>query len=214
MGDFRGMAREEGTRFSSEVVTEVWGEHRFVSKSGCDGAKSDMVEGLQGCRRLLHSWFCEQGLSEDRATHAIQLCKGKFLEEQPRPTAWNRRGSFGVSERRRYLWYRHAARLLGWCERKQFPPLVTDILRSHVYRSIGEGDEESCLCPREVSGFPMPVTLFQPGSRESGREPATEHSDRDPVDMDLDGADGFLGHPKQRSTRETEAGALFTIHES
>ena len=37
-----------------------------------------------------------------------------------------------------YLWYRHVARLLGWCERKQFPTLDPEILRIHIYPTAGE----------------------------------------------------------------------------
>jgi len=55
----------------------------------------------------------------------------------------NRKGTFGIQERCRYLWYRHAARILGWCERRRFPDNVTGILRGHVFPQQVGGDEET-----------------------------------------------------------------------
>jgi hypothetical protein len=89
----------------------------------------------------LHNWFLEQGVSMEGATRAVQLLDAHRLLAQPRPSRWNRRGEFGVQERCRYLWYRHAARILGWCERRKFPDLVTGILRAHVFPTAGGRDE-------------------------------------------------------------------------
>ena len=165
------MAPVAAISFSSEVVVEVLREQskrEFGSAGRCEGASSDMVDGLLRCRRQLHSWFRQQGLSEGSATRAIRLCEEQYLEDQPRPGAWNRCGKFGVSEHRRYLWYRHAARLLGWCERKPFPAFVTDIIRTHIYRTVGQDDEEACSCPREVIGCDGPNNSEHAGEPESG----------------------------------------------
>ena len=117
-----------------------------------------MVEGPLPCRRKLHSWFLGQGVLEGSATQAIRLCESKYLQAQQHPASWNRRGKFGVQEHCRYLWYRHAARLLGWCERKQFPTLVTEILRAHIYPTVGGNDEETCPCTIEAKqGFVPPI---------------------------------------------------------
>ena len=89
----------------------------------------------------LHKWFSDQGVSSEGATRAVQLLDAGKLLAQPRPSRWNRRGEFGVQERCRYLWYRHAARILGWCERRKFPDIVTSILRGHVFPSQSVSDE-------------------------------------------------------------------------
>lgn len=89
----------------------------------------------------LQRWFVRQGVSEQGATLAVQLLDASILLAQPRPSRWNRRGDFGVQERCRYLWHRHAARILGWCERRRFPDIVTAILRAHVFPTRNVRDE-------------------------------------------------------------------------
>ena len=91
----------------------------------------------------LFRWFVEQGINEGGASRALRLLDANTLDIEPRPSRWNRRGEFGVQERRRYFWYRHAARILGWGERKPFPGLVTEILRNHIFPSAGGRDEAS-----------------------------------------------------------------------
>ena len=105
----------------------------------CKSAERVLLEGE------LQKWFKNQGVSEEGAARAVQLLDASTLLAQPRPSRWNRRGDFGVQERCRYLWYRHAARILGWCERKAFPDIVTGILRAHVFPSRNVSDE----APRE-----------------------------------------------------------------
>ena len=94
----------------------------------------------------LRDWFLSQGVSQEGSARALELLDRSTLLAQPRPSRWNRRGEFGVQERCRYLWYRHAARILGWCDRRRFPDLVTCILRQHVFPSRNGQDE----APREV----------------------------------------------------------------
>ena len=89
----------------------------------------------------LQSWFAGQGVSVEGAAKAVQLLDANVLLAQPRPSRWNRKGNFGEQERCRYLWYRHAARILGWCERRRFPNIVTGILRTHVFPQQGGRDE-------------------------------------------------------------------------
>ena len=89
----------------------------------------------------LRNWFRGQGVSEEGAARAVLLLDARTLLAQPRPGRWNRRGTFGVQERCRYLWYRHAAVILGWCERRRFPDLVTGILRGHVFPTEGGRNE-------------------------------------------------------------------------
>ena len=153
------MAGQAGISLSNNVSVGVLTQQinkQLCSSRSCNAARSDMVEGLLLCRRILHSWFLGQGVSEGSAAQAIRLCEGKYLQAQRRPTSWNRRGKFGVWEHCRYLWYKHAARLLRWCERKQFPTLVTEILRTHIYPTAGENDEETCACAIEAKQGSIP----------------------------------------------------------
>jgi hypothetical protein len=129
---------------------------QFCSSRSCNAARSDLVEGLLPCRRQLHSWFLGQGVSEGSVVQAVCLCEGKYLQAQRRPASWNRRGKFKIQEHCRYLWYRHVARLLGWCERKQFPTLVTEILRTHIYPIACENDEKTCTCVIEAKQGSVP----------------------------------------------------------
>ena len=91
----------------------------------------------------LQSWFASQGVSVAGATRAVQLLDASVLLAQPRPSRWNRKGYFGIQERCRYLWYRHAARILGWCDRRRFPDIVTSLLRGHVFPQHAGRDETS-----------------------------------------------------------------------
>ena len=89
----------------------------------------------------LRHWFAGQGVGQEGAARAVLLLDAGTLLATPRPSRWNRRGQFGVQERCRYLWYRHAARILGWCERRRFPDTVTAILRTHVFPTQGARHE-------------------------------------------------------------------------
>ena len=111
-----------------------------MENSGC-GKSAERVD-LEG---VLQRWFATQGVSEVGATRALRLLDASTLLAEPRPSRWNRRGAFGIQERCRYLWYRHAARILGWCERRRFPDIVTVILRTHVFPTQTGRDE----APRE-----------------------------------------------------------------
>ena len=105
------------------------------NSGSCKSAERVDLEGV------LHRWFAAQGVSEEGATRAVRLLDASTLLAQPRPSHWNRRGAFGIQERCRYLWYRHAARILGWCECRRFPDIVTGILRTHVFPTQAGRDE-------------------------------------------------------------------------
>ena len=120
----------------------------YMEKSGsCKSADRVDLEGV------LRSWFATQGVSEVGATRALTLLDASTLLAEPRPSRWNRRGAFGIQERCRYLWYRHAARILGWCERRRFPDIVTGILRTHVFPTQAGTDEAT----REDGASRVPV---------------------------------------------------------
>lgn len=89
----------------------------------------------------LANWFTQQGVSRVGASRVLRLLDATALLAEPRPSRWNRRGNFGVQERCRYLWYRHAARILGWCDRQRFPDVVTRLLRRHIFPTHDGRDE-------------------------------------------------------------------------
>ena len=138
----------------------------YMEFSGC--CKSTTRVSLEA---ELAKWFAGQGVSTEGASRAVQLLDANTLLAQPRPSRWNRRGEFGVQERCRYLWYRHAARILGWCERRRFPDIVTGILRQHIFPTHGPSDE----APREdgarrVSAGPAPGPLAIDADRRTAGE--------------------------------------------
>ena len=108
------------------------------NSTSCRSAERVDLEGA------LRSWFASQGVSEVGASRALRLLDASALLAEPRPSRWNRRGAFGIQERCRYLWYRHAARILGWCERRRFPDTVTGILRVHIFPAQSGSDETPC----------------------------------------------------------------------
>ena len=89
----------------------------------------------------LENWFARQGFSKEGASRVVQLLDASTLLTQPRPSQWNCRGKFRVQEWCQYLWYRHAARILGWCDCKRFPNIVTGILRGHIFPMQGGRNE-------------------------------------------------------------------------
>jgi hypothetical protein len=105
------------------------------NNTSCKSAERVHLEGV------LQRWFASQGVSEVGATRALRLLDASTLLAEPRPSRWNRRGAFGIQPRCRYLWYRHVARILGWCERRQFPDIVTSLLRTHVFPTQAGRDE-------------------------------------------------------------------------
>lgn len=110
-----------------------------VSRRGEEEAKE-----LVGVEAELHRWFRVEGASEEGSRKAVALLNSDYLLAQPRPRRWNRRGEFGHAERCRYLWYRHAAKILGWCERHQFPDFIRNLLREQYYpATTGERHEET-----------------------------------------------------------------------
>lgn len=87
-----------------------------------------------------------QGVSEGGCAKLGNLLIESNLIVEPRPSSWNRRGSFRREERLRYLWYRHTARILHWQERHQFPDWIAPLLREIVFPSPRR-HEEACETP-------------------------------------------------------------------
>lgn len=113
------------------------------------------VDGLERevAVEALRSWVRGQGRSESTARKVVDLLQPELLLSEPRPRTWNRRGNFTEGERNRYLWYRHAARLLGWKERHQFPDFVRTLLKTEIYPSYGGPSEAVDEAAREVAMY-------------------------------------------------------------
>ena len=108
------------------------------------GESSAELAGLDVHELVIWRWFRSQGVAEAGATRAVRLLDRTLLLKEPRPARLNRRGQFGAEKRCRYFWYCHAAKILGWCERKQFPSEIRDILRCNCFPSPTGEDEEAC----------------------------------------------------------------------
>ncbi|KAG0575285.1 hypothetical protein KC19_VG333600 [Ceratodon purpureus] len=61
----------------------------------------------------LRAWVRGQGRSEGTSSTIVALLQVDSLLSEPRSRSWLRRGNFEEEDKLRYLWYRHAARLLG-----------------------------------------------------------------------------------------------------
>lgn len=135
---------------TSYSVSSVMGDSGSLQGEG----EAQRIGGVEG---ELFSWFRVQGVSEEGSRKAIALLDSRYLEEEPRPRRWNQKAEFGHQERCRYLWYRHAARILGWTERTQFPDFVRELLRSEYYPSsvvVGHEEARESSHVREVGGEP------------------------------------------------------------
>lgn len=107
------------------------------------GEKSAELEGVEDNALEVRRWFRSQGVSETGAARAVRLLDRTSLEQEPKPARRNRRGQFGVDKHCRYLWYRHTAKILGWCDRHQFPSSIRDILCRQYFPSPSAEDEEA-----------------------------------------------------------------------
>ena len=116
---------------------------RFNPLMECIPARVDCREGPDREVEVekLRAWVRGQGRSEGTASKIVALLQVDQLLSEPRPRSWLRRGNFEEEDKLRYLWYRHAARLLGWKERQIFPGFVSALLKRHSFRSHGVRDE-------------------------------------------------------------------------
>jgi hypothetical protein len=84
-------------------------------------------------KTLLRQWFRSEFASIEGALKAIQFLDKAVLLSTPYPSTWNRRGNFGVAQRCHYLWYRQGARIFGWCEQRQYPAWVREVVKRDFY---------------------------------------------------------------------------------
>ncbi|KAG0594451.1 hypothetical protein M758_UG078600 [Ceratodon purpureus] len=130
-----------------EVIVVVYREGSFCVSLNplmeCIPARVDCRESPERGVEVekLRAWVRGQGRSEGTASKIVALLEVEQLLSEPRPRTWLRRGNFEEEEKLRYLWYRHAARLLGWKERQRFPEFVSTLLKTHTFRSHGVRDE-------------------------------------------------------------------------
>ena len=62
----------------------------------------------------------------------VRCFDSKFLLSLPRPTGF-KQGKFSASQIHRYLWYRQAAKALGWRNKQKFPTEIEDLLKVRVW---------------------------------------------------------------------------------
>ena len=127
------------------------------------------VKELVGVEAELYRWFRVQGATEEGSRRVVALLNSEYLLVEPRPRRWNRRGDFGHQERCRYLWYRHAARILGWCDRQQFPDFIRGLLRDQYYPSQHGITDEETRANEDV--LQAGASLHQQHSQDRGDNP-------------------------------------------
>lgn len=101
----------------------------FMEESG----QSSSLPNLAFAAGVIQTWARQQGVREESVSRIVKSLDRAHLLALPRPRTWNRKGSFGVQEHARYLWYRHTARTLGWQERRKFPEFIGAILKQVVF---------------------------------------------------------------------------------
>ena len=134
---------EEGIQERKRLEGELESKSIEFVYEGYMGEQSGELAGLEASALLIRSWFRSQGVGEEGAARAVRLLNREVLLNERRPARWNRRGQFGPEERCRYMWYRHSAKILGWCERHQFPAEIREILRNHCFPSPRAENEEA-----------------------------------------------------------------------
>jgi hypothetical protein len=98
----------------------------FDSLGGGDNRNSSAA-------KRIRTWVVGLKLSTVACDQIVSFFDPVLLESAPRLSKWNWRGAFIVQECRRYLWYRHTARLCSWKERTKFPEAIAAIVKQEVY---------------------------------------------------------------------------------
>jgi hypothetical protein len=99
--------------------------------------------GLQEEAAVIATWAKEAGASPGRVCTLVRCLTVGMLLAQPKPKTRYRRGTFSAVENLRFLWYRRAASLLGWKERRPIPKHIRSIIKLKVYPdTIHHGEEE------------------------------------------------------------------------
>lgn len=99
---------------------------------------------LREAESVIQAWGLRSGVPETVISRLVSCFDSKFLLSLPRPTGF-KRGKFSASQIHRYLWYRQAAKALGWRDRQKFPTEIEDLLKVRVWPD-GEAERRDGPC--------------------------------------------------------------------
>lgn len=91
----------------------------------------------------IREWAVSAGASPEGADHLVLCLRDVFLKAQPQPTLKYRRGQFSYAQNCRHLWYRRAAKILGWGQRSNIPADIAAIIKRRWPDTVSNGAEAS-----------------------------------------------------------------------
>ena len=87
---------------------------------------------LREAESVIQLWGLTSCFPETVVHRLVSCFDSKFLLSQPRPPGF-KRGKFAAPQIHRYLWYRQAAKALGWRDRQKFPVHIENLLKLRVW---------------------------------------------------------------------------------
>jgi hypothetical protein len=81
---------------------------------------------------VIQAWGLRSGVPDTVVSRLVSCFDSKFLLSLPRLAGF-KRGKFSPSQIHCYLWYRQAAKALGWRDRQKFPTEIEDLLKVRVW---------------------------------------------------------------------------------
>ena len=99
---------------------------------------------LREAESVIQAWGLTSGFPETVVCRLVSCFDSKFLLSLPRPPGF-KRGKFSAEQIHRYLWYRQAAKTLGWHDRQKFPAHIENLLKVRVWPD-GEAETTDAQC--------------------------------------------------------------------
>ena len=90
------------------------------------------VQVLRHAETVLQAWGLQFKVSETIVCRLVRCFDSAFLLSLPRPPGF-KVGTFSPPQIHRYLWYRQAAKALGWRDRQKISAEIEDLLKVHVW---------------------------------------------------------------------------------
>ena len=144
-----------GTTFNSNIchceVTREFTLHRCTRlpilsevmnfATSLSNPPSELV--LRQAESVIQAWGLRMKVSETVVCRLVRCFDSKYLLSLPRPAGF-KVGKFSTPQIHRYLWYRQAAKALGWRDRQKFPAQIEELLKVLVWPD-GEAEmHDSC----------------------------------------------------------------------
>ena len=90
---------------------------------------------LLQAKSVIQAWGLQCRVSEIVVCGLVRCLESKFLLSLPRPPGF-KVGKFSAPQIHRYLWYRQAAKALGWRDRQKFPATIEALLKELVWPDV------------------------------------------------------------------------------